>query len=218
MRIGLISYHPSVSPATAGEIDSDFLSLCQYVATLPQYGYPVNWLASTDTAAALAQDPRLVTAEAQDVPATCRYVVPYQAYRFAGVPLLCVDSICWQRSDRHTRLFTLLCLLQRERPCTVLHAWGPLDAIYMVVYTASYLGLPAVVSYGPACQQAGAQQPFLWQWVAQHTAAAVVATEADRESLVATTDLPSARVHVIGPTQSPEAGVLAALYGSEHNL
>jgi hypothetical protein len=192
----------------------DFQGLCRYVATLQQYGLPVDWLSSTDTAAALAQDPRLLTADAQDVPATCRYVVPYQAYRFAGVPLLCVYSPCWQRPDLHTRLFTLLCLLQRERPCTVLHAWGTLGAIYMAVYTASYLGVPAVVSYGPACQPAGAPPPFLWQWVAQHTAAVIVATAADRESLVATTALPPARVHVIDPTRPPEAGALAALYGS----
>ena len=217
MRIGLISYHPTVSPATAEEMDSDFQSLCRYVATLQQYGYQVHWLSSTDTAAALAQDPRLITADEQDVPATCRYVVPYQPYRFAGVSLLCVDSTCWQRPDLHTRLFTLLCLLQRERPCTVLHAWGTLGAIYMAVYTAGYLSVPAVVSYGPACRHAGPQQPFLWQWVAQHAATAVVATAADQESLVATTDLPPARVHVIDPTRPPEAHTLAALYGGGYN-
>ena len=218
MRIGLISYHPTVSAAPAEEVGSDFQSLCQYIATLQLHGYQVHWLSSTDTAAALAQDHRLVTADAQDVPATCRYVVPYQPYRFAGASLLCVDSACWQRPDLHTRLFTLLCLLQRERPYTVLHAWGTLGAIYMAVYTAGYLGVPAVVSYGPACWYAGARQPFLWQWVVQHTAAAVVATEADRESLVATTDLPPARVHVIDSTQPPEAHALAALYGSDHSL
>ena len=215
MHVGLSSYHPTTSLADPN-VYSDFQGVCQHAVALQQHGFQTHWLSSTDTAEALGADARLVAAEAQDIPATCRYVVPYQLYRFAAVPLLCVDRAMWQRSDMHTRLFTLLCLLHRERPYTVLHAWGTLPAIYTTVYTACFLGVPAVVSYGPLCFSASAQHPFLWDWVWQHAAIACVTRDTDRARLLATSSLLPARVHVVEPLLQTAIHTLTALYGGVH--
>jgi hypothetical protein len=217
MHIGLISYHPSTSLADP-EVYSDFQGVCQHAVALQQHGFQAHWLSSTDTAEALVADARLVAADVQDVPATCRYVVPYQSYRLAGVSLLCVDRACWHQPDLHTRLFTLLCLLQRERAYTVLHAWGTLPALYMTVYTACFLGIPAVVSYGPLCLAARAQYPFLWQWVAQHAALACVMSDTDRDRLLATSSLTPARVHVVEPLLPTALHTITSLYGGWHSL
>jgi hypothetical protein len=215
MRIGLISYHPTSSLADP-EVYSDFQGVCQHAVALQQCGFQAYWLSSTDTAEALVSDSRLAAAEVQDVPATCRYVVPYHPYRIAGGPLLCVDRTVWQRADLHTRLFTLLCLLQRERSYTVLHVWGTLPAIYTTVYTACFLGVPAVVSYGPLCLSANAQYSFLWQWVAQHAALAFVASDTDRDRLLATSSLLPARVHVVEPLLPTAGHTMTSLYRCVH--
>jgi hypothetical protein len=215
MHIGLISYHPITSLADPA-VYSDFQGICQHAMALQQHGFQAYWLSSTDTAEALVTDSRLVAADAQDVPATCRYVVPYQPYRIAGVPLLCVDRTVWQRTDLHTRLFTLLCLLQRERSYAVWHAWGTLPAIYTTVYTACFLGVPAVVSYGPLCLSAGAQYPFLWQWVSQHAALAFVTSGTDRDRLLATSSLLPARVHVVEPLLPTAVYTMTSLYRCVH--
>jgi hypothetical protein len=217
MRIGLISYHPVLSLHTP-EVHSDFQGVCQSAVALHQHGFPVHWVSSTDTAEVLATDWRLVAADEQDMPATCRFVVPYHPYRFAGVPLLCVGQAVWQQPDLHTRIFTLLSLLQRHSPYTVFHAWGTLPAIYTTVYTACFLGVPAVVSYGPLCLAAHAQHPFLWQWVAQHAAVALVSSDTDRERLLAASDLSPARVHVVDPVLPTMAHTVASLYRRVYSL
>jgi hypothetical protein len=213
MRIGFSSYHP-LSTTTDSEIYDDFQLLCHAARALKQQGVQIHWLSSTDTAEALAHDPRLVATEAQSVPETCRYVVPYQAYHFADIPLMCVDGVLWQRSDLHTRLFTLLCLLQRTSPCTMLHVWGTLPVIYLTVYTACFLGVPVIVSYGPPGLHEVPQQPFLWQWVVRHASLVLVRTEAQQQSLLTTHDVPAHRVRVVDPTLPTLGATLAALYES----
>jgi hypothetical protein len=210
MRIGLSSYHP-ISTTTDIETSDDFQLLCHAAVALRQQGVQIHWLSSTDTAEVLAHDPRLVATEAQDVPATCRYVVPYQAYRFADIPLMCIDSALWQRSDLHTRLFTLLCLLQRAHPCSMWYVWGTLPVVYLTVYTACFLGVPVVVSYGPPGLHEALQQPFLWQWVVQHASLVLVRTEAEQQSLHATRDVPAHRVRVVDPTLPTLGATLASL-------
>jgi hypothetical protein len=212
MHIALISYHPATS-LTDPEVYSDFQHVCQSAIALHQHRGQTYWLSSTETAEALATDTRLAAADAHDVPATCRYVVPYQPYRLAGVPLLGVDSPVWQRPDLHTRLFTLLGLLQRQRPCAVFHAWGTLPTLYLTVYTASFLGIPAVVSYGPLCYHASAQHPFLWSWVMQHAAGVIVASDADRQRLLAMGELPAGRIQIVDYAAPRMAQTLSALYG-----
>jgi hypothetical protein len=213
MRIGLSSYHPT-GTTTDTETSDDFQLLCHVAVALKQQGVQIHWLSSTDTAEALAHDPRLVATDAQDVPEICRYVVPYQAYRFADIPLMCIDGALWQRTDLHTRLFTLRCLLQRASPCTMLHVWGTLPVIYLTVYTARFLGVPVVVSYGPLGLHEAPQQPFLWQWVVQHASLVLVRTEAEQQSLRAARDVPAHRVRVVNPTLPALGATLASLYES----
>ena len=213
MRIGLSSYHPTGTTPDP-ETSDDFQLLCHAAVALKQQGVQIHWLSSTDTAEALAHDPRLVATEAQDVPEICRYVVPYQAYRFADIPLMCIDSALWQRPDLHTRLFTLRCLLQRASPCTMLHVWGTFPVIYLTVYTACFLGVPVVVSYGPPGLHEAPQQPFLWQWVVQHASLVLVRTEAEQQSLRAARDVPAHRVRVVDPTLPTLGATLASLYES----
>jgi hypothetical protein len=213
MRIGFSSYHP-LSTATDSETYDDFQLLCHAAVALKQQGVQIHWLSSTDTAEALAHDPRLVVTEAQSVPETCRYVVPYQAYRFADIPLMCIDSALWQRSELHTRLFTLLCLLQRAHPCSMMYVWGTLPVIYLTVYTACFLGVPVVVSSTPPGLPEAPQQAFLWRWVVHHASLVLVRTEAQQQSLLTTHDVPAHRVRVVDPTLSTLGATLASLYES----
>jgi hypothetical protein len=213
MCIDFSSYHP-LSTTTGSETYDDFQLLCHAAVALQQQGVQIHWLSSTDTAEALAHDSRLVAAEAPDVPETCRYVVPYQAYRFADIPLMCIDSALWQRTDLHTRLFTLRCLLQRASPCTMLHVWGTLPVIYLTVYTACFLGVPVVVSYAPPGLHEAPQQPFLWQWVVHHASVVLACTESEQQSLLTTHDVPAHRVRVVDPTLPTLGATLASLYES----
>jgi hypothetical protein len=51
----------------------------------------------------------------------------------------------------------------------------------MTVYTARFLGLPAVVSDIVPALDADPQQAFVWQWVAQHVSQAIVDSAAERQ-------------------------------------
>jgi Glycosyltransferase Family 4 len=210
-NIALISYHSAAYAATAHG-DHELRLLRQFAAALVQQGHAVWWVSATDTADALARDASLEATGEAGLPATCRYVVPCQTYTLAGVRLFCADRTLWQEPALHTRLFTFLRLLQRELPCQVWHAWGSPPAPYLAVYTARFLHLPTVVSYGQAYLQEGPQQPFLWQWVAQHTTRAVVFSPADRTPLRATSGITLDRVQVVPPHLQSLLATMPALY------
>jgi hypothetical protein len=181
---------------------------------LAQQGHQVQWVSSPDTVDAYAADVRLVADQTDSLPATCRYVIPCQLYHLHEVRLYCIDWTVWQDRSLHTRLFTFLCLLQRELPCQVLHAWGAFPAAYLAVYTARLVGVPAVVSYDTQALHNGPQQAFEWQWVTQYVSKALVASGADGARLVATSDVAHPRLQMV-PTEMPTAvAALTQLYAS----
>jgi hypothetical protein len=211
MRIALISDHPARPDVTC---QSDFGILRQHVVALAEQDLPAFWLSSTDAAEVLRDDPALVPEGVDRLPATCRYVVPCQPYRFAGVPLFCVDRTLWQQRSLHTRLFTFLCLLQRELPSAVWHVWGNVSVTFFTVYTACFLGVPIVASYHAACIAQGSLLSFEWQWIARHVSMAMVTNPADHERLVATGAYPSTRVCLSDPASATIA-LYQRLHGSE---
>jgi hypothetical protein len=141
-------------------------------------------------------------------------VVPYQAYRLAGVHVCAVDVAVWQHPDLHTRLFTLLCLLHRAYSWDLVHAWGDGAAVYLGVYAGRFLGLPAVVSYSPAALAAAFQQSFIGTWVARNAAQVIVATAAERAALLACGVIVSDHVQVIDVIRPTAAPAMTALYTS----
>ena len=211
MRVALVSHHH-----TAGSIDpavhQNLLCLRQCAVALVRHGLQVLWLSSTATAEVLARDAQVIPGSLEDLPATCRYVVPCQPYRLDGVQLVSVDTTLWEQPALHTRLFTFLGLLQQELPWALLHAWGTLSAAYVGVYTARCLGCPAVVTYHQPWPGDDPTQTFLWQWVAEHVAMALVCSHADRQGLLATKAFPPARVQVIDPALPTLGATTAALY------
>jgi hypothetical protein len=213
MHIALVSYHP-IDTATATEGDDDFLRLRQCAAALVRQGFQVDWLTSTDTVDALADQARLRPAGDDALPPTCRYVIPCQPYDFQGVRLFCVDRTLWQERSLYTRLFTFLCLLQHELSWTALHTWGTISVAYLGVYTARFLGFPAVVSYGQQILQDGPQETYLWQWVARHATIALVASCTARERLLMHSDLTPARVRVVNPALHALGSTMMAMYRS----
>jgi hypothetical protein len=213
MRLGIISYHPTAASAHSEE-RCELLALCQYAIALVQQGQQVWWLSSTTTADACAADARLVAAAKDDLPATCQYAAPCQTYTLAGMQLFCVDQTLWQQPPLRTRLFTFLGLLQRELPGTVWHAWGTVPAPYLTVYTARFLGVPAVVSYGQSYLRDGPQERFIWHWVAQQVSMALVSSAADRERLLATSEVTPAQVRVVPPPLPARLHTMIALYES----
>lgn len=180
----------------------------QFAKSLVHNGLQVHWLADTGTIEALGHDPELHPAEASEMPATCRHVVPYTLHHLSGVTLIGIEPAVWRDTALHTRLFTFLCLLHRAHPLAVLHAWGSLPTAYLTVYTATFLRLPGTVFYTPSCLQDGPQQSFLWQWVAQHTALAFTASASDRERLLHTSPLPPRQVKVMDPTQPGDQALM----------
>jgi hypothetical protein len=196
MRLGLISDHPAGPEITC---QSDFGLFRQHVVALAKQGLPAFWLSSTTTAEALRDDPALVPEAVDSLPATCRYVVPCQPYHFAGVPLFCIDRTLWQQRSLHTRLYTFLCLLQRELPSAVWHVWGDVPVTFLTVYTACFLGVPIVASYHAACIDQGSRLSFEWQWIARHVSMAMVTNSADQARLVATGAYPATRVCLSDP-------------------
>lgn len=207
MRIGLISDHPA-SPDVASQ--RDFGMLRQHLLALVEQGVQAFWLTSTHTAEALRHDPALVPEAVHSLPATCRYVIPCQPYRFAGVSLFCVESTVWQQRPLHTRLFTFLCLLQQELPGAVWHVWGNISVAFLTVYTARFLGVPVVVSYDSTCMHEASFLSFAGQWVTQQASMAMVTSAADHERLVASRAYPPARICICHPASASSAVV--ALY------
>src|SRR5262249_52685022 len=165
----------------AAEVSYDLSAVRRCAMALVQQGHQVYWLLSTASFQALQAEAALAPAAADILPPTCRHVVPVQPYQCTGVRLLCVNQEIWQHTDLHTRLFTFLCLLQRALSYNVFHAWGTLAVAYLTVYTARFLAVPAVVSYAWQLRAAKPPQPFLWDWVAQQVAAAVVPSMAEHE-------------------------------------
>jgi hypothetical protein len=211
LHVGFVSYHASTTMRVP-EMRNDVRTLGHYAVSLQQHGCQVQWLTSTSTTTVLAEDMPLVPTNQEDLPQTCRYVVPCQPYRLAGVQLLGVEPIVWERSDLHTRLYTLLCLLHRQQPYDVLHAWGETSAAYLCVYTACFLGIPSVVSYSARDVTDSAFGDFRWQWVAQHVSMALVEHQAGRDHLHASSALFGERIHVISTASPTIAPTVMALY------
>jgi hypothetical protein len=196
MRIGFVSHFPA-SVLEQADGARECRVLCRYALALARQGGLNFWLCSPETLEALATQVSLIPTGATDVPATCRHVVPLRPYRLEGIRLFCIDRDLWRQRDRHTRLFTLLELLQRELPSTVLHAWGTFPIAYVTAYTASFLGLPAVVTYGRLEVRDGPGAAFEWPWVARRVALALVHDRQDRHRLLTTSDLTPARVRLL---------------------
>lgn len=213
MRIGLVSHFPARSPR-ATETAHECRSLLRYALALARHGLQNFWVCSTDTLALLTEYVTPLPGEATDVPATCRHVVPLRPYRLAGIRLFGVDRALWQHRDMHTRLFTLLELLQRELPCTALHAWGALPIAYVTAYTAGFLGLPVVVTYGRSSLCETPEAAFEWQWVARHLALALVHDQQERRRLLAVSQVPAARIRIMTPTLLSDRAAQEALYAS----
>lgn len=211
MRIGIISAPPR-DPATASQPDLDRLR--QHVRALATYGLQAFWLSSTATVEALEHDPTFVPETPHSLPATCRYVIPCQPYRFAGVPVFCTERILWQQRPLHTRLFTFLCLLQRELPGVVWHLWGGLSTAFLAVYTARFLGVPTVMSYSSACIRDPFLLSFEGQWVSRHLSLALVTSATDRARLIATGGCPPDRVCIHHPASATPA--MVTLYQNLH--
>jgi hypothetical protein len=214
MRIGLISYHP---PCPDGSDLDDVYRLREHALSLVEQGLQVLWLSSTATAEALRDDPTLEPDDMHSLPATCRYVIPCQPYRLAGTPFFCADNLLWQQRPFHTRLFTFLCLLQQALPSTVWHAWGDLAAAFLTVYTARFVGVPAVVSYNQTCLRTGLHYPFAWQWVARHVSMALVPSLTDRERLISTSECPPRQIQVCHPAGASATSAMVALYRQLHD-
>lgn len=211
MRLCLISYHADVTgmdSAAQGHVQT----LCQYVMALEQRGHEVFWLSSQDLAQHGAAP--LVATLLESLPPTCRYVVPCQTYRLAGVHVCVVDVAVWQHPDLHTRLFTLLCLLHRAYSWDLMHAWGDGAAVYLGAYTGRFLGLPAVVSYSPAALAAAFQQSFIGTWVARNATRVIVANAAERAALLARGASVSDQVQVVDVILPTAAQAMTALYTS----
>lgn len=209
MRLCVISAYPVIPQTPAGE---DMRAVRRCAVALAQQGHQVYWLLSTENLRTWYNEAALGPVSTDLLPPTCQYVVPVQTYQCEGIHLLCVNQELWQHPDLHTRLFTFLCLLQRALSCEVFHAWGALSIAYLAVYTACFLAVPAVVSYGSHMLSARPEQPFLWDWVAQRVSAAVVPGRAEYERLLTLSPLTSMHVHVIDPTRSELGQTLTALY------
>jgi hypothetical protein len=209
VQICVLSYYP---PALVAEsaVQQELIALGHYAATLAHHGHQVVWLCAQDMLRWC--DRALVAETAASLPPTCRYVVPCHPYRLAGVQGLAVADAVWQQPDLHTRLFTLLCLLHRVYHWEVVHVWGASAAMYLGVYTARFLGLPAVASYGAASLWHDTQPSFMTIWTRQYASVGLVATEAVRCCLAS---LPGGAPLQVLDTTLPEAGALATrLYAS----
>ena len=211
VRLCLISDYP-VIPQTTADLDYDLNVVCRCAMALAQQGHHVYWLLSTASLPTFQAEAALAPAVADTLPPTCRHIIPIQPYQYAGVRLLCVHQEVWQHADQHTRLFTFLCLLQRALSYDIFHAWGTLSVAYLAVYTARFLAVPAVVSYGWQLRSSQPQQPFLWDWVARQVSAAVVSSRLEYERLLTCSPLLPTQLHMIDPMQAEVGQALTALY------
>ena len=201
MRIGLVSDH---TLAHAPHLRT--LRQCAR-ALNTRYGVDVSWLLSANTLTTLTPAPR--PSAANDMPPTCRHVIPYTLHRLEAVRLIALDPVFWQDNALHTRLFTLLRLMHREQPFDALQAWGALPTLYFTVYTAVYLHLPAAVFYTPDCLQDGPQDAFLWSWVARHATIAYTGDATERQRLLSTSPLQPEQVQVLNAAQPDTIAALA---------
>jgi len=216
MRIGLISYHLTTTIAGVSK-NLDIITLYQHAVHLNQQGHQVWWVSSTDTIEAIATYTKtlaLIPKNTSNLPKTCQYVVPCQVYRFQGGQIFCIDCCVWQQPSLRTRLFTFLCLLQRALPCEVWHVWGALPGAYLAVYTGCLIGLPVVVSYNEEYLRDVSQGSFEWHWVAQHASQALVACEADRKRLAATSVLTPKQIQIVNPVLLEASASAINLYES----
>jgi hypothetical protein len=211
VHICLISDAPT---AVVADRHGGLVSLRRYVMALARQGHMVHWLISPEVAHTAAGDAIPVPMQGNTVPKICQHVIPCQPSRLEGVHVLCIDQSVWRQRSLHTRLFTFLCLLHRALPCDVLHAWGTLPVTYLTVYTACFLGLPAVVSYSEPCLGAGSQSSFEWRWVAQHLSRALVCSHSDQKRLFATTSLEPAQVWMMNPALPEVGAIMTARYES----
>jgi hypothetical protein len=69
-----------------------------------------------------------------------------------------------------------------------------------------------VLSYSSRLVSAKLEEPFLWGWVAQQVAAAIVSSPAEQERLLTLAPLTARQMHVIDPTQPHLGQTLTALY------
>lgn len=171
------------------------MDLCGDVRRLAEIGYRVTWITSTEAIDACASDMALEPSQ-NDLPLTCRYVLPCQPYRLAGAAVFAVDREVWRDTARQTRLFSFLCLMYRELAWNVVHARGELAAVFVAIYTAQFLGIPALVSYDDALIVSGEQQPFVWRWINRHVALASVRCEADRLRVLEMGELASENIRM----------------------
>lgn len=174
------------------------VSWCDEVKGFAGQGHQVTWITSTETIDTCAHDTAFIPTSQDDLPATCRYVLSCQPYRMAGATVFAIDREVWQDAALHTRLFSFLCLLQRELKWDVIHARGDLASVFTAVYTAQFLGVPAVVSYDDGLIAFAQQQPFVWRWINRHVAGARVCCEADRQRLIDVSELTAKDIRVGG--------------------
>lgn len=212
-NIGLISHHShSISQPT--KRDRDPADLCTCAVGLARQGHQVHWITSTTAVKMDGDGITPVLWSESDIPTTCRYVVPCQPYRLDGVTLFGVDPHVWPKRSLHTRLFSFLCLLHQALNWDILHVWGPLDTVYLAVYTARFLEIPVVVSYGDAMFDHEHVSSFVWQWVNRQVSMVIVSCEANRQRLL-NMDSPAPRAIRVINSESVQAGaVLSGVYAS----
>ena len=220
--LSYVSYHmPRVVPSERRSARGRIVRLCviddspdvrRCAIALVEQGHQVYWLASTEALQTLPNEAAQLTVAPDILPATCQYVVPVQTYHYEGIRLVCVNQEFWQHPDLHTRLFTYVCLFQRALPCAVLHTWGPWRMAYLILYTARFLAVPAVLSSSSRLVSARLEQPFLWNWVVRQVAAVIVSSPAEQERLLTLAPLTLRQVHVVDPTQPHLGPTLTALY------
>jgi hypothetical protein len=82
----------------------------------------------------------------------------------------------------------------------------------MAVYTACFLEVPAVVSYGRTALHNDLSQDFMRQWTARHAAISLVPSTADRELLLALGGVTAAQIQVVHPELSALIPAMQTLY------
>ena len=206
MRMGLVS--DKRSPLAP-------LRLYQVIQEMGRRGHEVLWIATTEMADAVRAQYNLTASGIEQVPATCRYVVPCTWYDLDGGRLVEVEPDLLQDATLQTRLFTYICLIQRELPCHIWHAWGGIEVAYLTVYTARFLGLPAAVSCPEAWPDETAPLAFVEKWVMQHLDVMLAGSERHKQRLQRHTGYTQTRIEVT-PFTSP--GALAEMIAGYETL
>jgi hypothetical protein len=212
MRIGLVSYHP-VPRGGMQPLVPELLRVYRYAANLAAHGCHVLWLCPVSTLEVLTAQLGSIAVRPSLLPPTCRYIVPCRAYALAGIQLCCPDEVLWQQRPFHTRLFTLFCLWQQGVPCDFWHAWGSFPIPYLTVYTARFLGCPAVVTCDRTFLPSATQYAFECQWVWRHAALLLVEGETERQQLSHDGVLAdTSAIRYVGRDASETASIVRAWY------